>query len=330
MNILVFDIQRYSTHDGPGIRTTVFLKGCNMRCAWCENPESISLSPQISYAGERCMDCRGCEKVCPRDAISINFGYLRRDAKRYPIDKTRCDACGLCVSACPTGALNLIGAWRDVDDLVAELLRDRAYWTESGGVTISGGEATMQAKALGQLLAALRGLGIHTVLQTNGNLAWEDLERIARDVSLFHFDLKGIDETKHRANTGTGNERILANARWLSLGGYPVVFRAPLVPGYNDSPEDLLRLRDFLDTIEARSVDILPYHNLGEKKLDLTGMEGSRLSLASMSLVDAVEKARLLESEGRVVTVSGEDLPIMRTDGELWPGFCKTAPINQK
>ena len=301
MKIFVFDIQRYSTHDGPGIRTTVFLKGCNMRCAWCENPESISSSPQISLVRERCIGCKSCETACPLGAISINSGY--------PIDKARCDLCGACVLACPANALNLVGVWRDVDDLVTELLIDRDYWSESGGgVTISGGEAAMQAEALRELLTTLRNQGVHTVLQTNGNMAWEKLELIARDVSLFHFDLKGINDASHRANTGVGNERILANARRLSEGGYPVVFRVPLIPGYNDSPEDLLRLRNFLDEIGACFVDTLPYHNLGERKLDLTGMEGGRLSLTSMSRADAVEKAHLLESGIRVVTVSGEQV----------------------
>lgn len=303
MKIFVFDIQRYSTHDGPGIRTTVFLKGCNMRCVWCENPESISSSPQISFAQERCIACRGCETACPLRAISINSGY--------PIDKTRCDLCGACVSACLANALNLIGTWRDVDDLVAELLLDHDYWSGSdGGVTISGGEATLQADALSELLTKLRGQGVHTVLQTNGNMSWEKLESIAQSVDLLHFDLKGIDDPKHRVNTGVGNEHILANARKLSEGNYPVVFRVPLVAGYNDSTNDLFLLKDFLRSIKARFIDILPYHNLGERKLDLTGMENGKLSLPSMNRAEAMEKARVLEGEGRVVTVSGERVPV--------------------
>lgn len=302
MKIFVFDLQCYSTHDGPGIRTTVFLKGCNMRCAWCENPESISVSPQISFAGERCIGCKSCEAACPLGAISIDSGY--------PIDKARCDLCGACVAACPANTLNLIGTWRDVDDLVAELLLDRDYWSGSGGgVTISGGEATLQADALSELLAKLRAQGVHTVLQTNGNMDWGKLARIAQSVDLLHFDLKGIDDPRHRINTGVGNERILANARKLLEGNYPVVFRIPLVPGYNDSTNDLLLLRDFLQSIKARFIDILPYHNLGERKLDLTGMEGGRLSLPSMNRAEAIEKARVLEGQGRVVTVSGERVP---------------------
>jgi pyruvate formate lyase activating enzyme len=200
--------------------------------------------------------------------------------------------------------------WRDVDDLVAELLLDQTYWARSGGgVTISGGEASIQVDALRSLLAKLRVKGVHTVLQTNGNMSWENLEKIARHVNLFQFDLKGIDDDKHRLNAGVGNERILTNAKRLSSEGYPVVFRVPLVPGHNDSLDDLLRLRNFFERIEACVVDVLPYHNLGERKLDLIGVEEGRLSLPSLSWMEAVNKARLLESKTYVVTVSGEDLP---------------------
>ncbi len=269
-----------------------------MRCAWCENPESISSSPQISFLEERCIGCVSCERSCPRGAIAIGSGY--------PVDKSLCDGCGLCTSACPTRALNLVGSWRDVNEIVSELMRDRVYWSGSGGgVTVSGGEASTQEEALDALLATLRSEGIHTVLQTNGAVSWEKLEHMAREVSLLHFDIKGIDSARHRAHTGIGNESILANARRLSKSGYPVVFRIPLVPGYNDSPEDLLRLRDFLDDIGARCVDVLPYHNLGERKLDLTGMEGRRLGMTSMNLSEAAEKARLLRAEGRAVTAGG-------------------------
>ncbi len=299
MKIFVFDIQRYSSHDGPGIRTTVFLKGCNMQCVWCANPESISASPQISYAKEFCIGCKRCETACTHKAISIHTGY--------PIHKDRCITCGACASVCPANALNTVGAWRDVDDLVSELLLDYDYWSlSSGGVTISGGEATLQADALCALLAALKHRGVHTVLQTNGNLPWEKLERISRNVSLLHFDLKGMNGVKHLRNTGVMNDRILLNARQLAEGGYPTIFRVPLVPDYNDTTEDLLQLRDFLDAIGARFVDVLPYHNLGERKLELTGMENSRLLLDSMNLSDAIEKTQFLKRDDRLVTLNGE------------------------
>jgi glycyl-radical enzyme activating protein len=303
VKLFLFDIQRYSIHDGPGIRTTVFLKGCNMRCKWCENPESISKLPQISFDPERCIGCKTCEKVCLHNAFTHSSGY--------PINKALCDACGICVSACPANALTLIGAWYDVDDLVAELIHDRDYWKNSGGgVTISGGEAALQVEALHNLLTILRGQHVHTVLQTNGNIPWQELEHFASEVSLIHFDIKGIDDIRHRENTGVGNGLILKNARRLSEGMYPVVFRVPLIPGYNDSPEDLVQLKDYLNLIEAHFVDILPYHNLGERKLALTGVEGGRLSLAPMSKIEAVEKARVLCGKGREVTVSGEKDPV--------------------
>ena len=175
-------------------------------------------------------------------------------------------------------------------------------------LTMASHAETAVNEALRALLARLRAEGIHTTLQTNGSIPWKELELIARDVSLFHFDLKGIDPDKHRANTGVGNELALANARRLSEDGYPVVFRIPMVPGYNDSVDDLLGLKSFLDGIGARFADVLPYHNLVERKLELTGISGGRLSLESMSRADAEEKARALEGEGRIVTVGGESI----------------------
>lgn len=301
MKILVFDIQRYSIHDGPGIRTTVFLKGCNMRCIWCENPESISTTPQISFARERCLGCRGCEKACPINAINIK--------DQFPIDRARCDLCGACVSACPAKALNMVGMWRDSGDLVKELLLDRDYWVGSnGGVTISGGEATLQMEALIDLLARLQNQGIHTVLQTNGKLPWEELEFLAGNVNMLHFDLKGMNSGNHRSNTGVGNERILENAGRLVDGGYPVVFRIPFIPGYNNSIEDFVKLRDFLESINAQTVDILPYHNLGEGKLNLIGQQKKTFSPNMINRADVLEKAQILYRKGRTVLVSGDPI----------------------
>ncbi|MBI5592036.1 MAG: glycyl-radical enzyme activating protein [Deltaproteobacteria bacterium] len=279
MKALVFNIQRFSVHDGPGIRTTVFFKGCNMRCRWCENPESISGTPQTEFHQTRCIKC----KLCTGRATGTD--------------------------ACPSGALQTIGTWRATDEIMTELLRDRDFYQESGGgVTISGGEASMQHEALMELLEILKREGIHTVLQTNGLMPREKLAALAGLVDLFHFDLKGTDPEKHRTNTGADNTAILGNATFLSKGDYPVVFRLPLIPGHNDGGKDLATMAAFLDGIGARDVDVLPYHPMGESKIDLVGMDFPKLALPAMSGEIAKEKARTLTGAYRRVAVGGDIL----------------------
>ncbi len=257
MKLRILNIQRFSLHDGPGIRTTVFFRGCDMRCRWCANPESTG-----PVAGS------GSESE----------------------------------SAGP-------GAWIGVEDLVTELRRDITYFEDSGGgITLSGGEATMQFPALVELLGALRAEGLGTVLQTNGLLARERLAALAGLVDLFHFDLKGIDEPRHRVNTGVDNGLILENAAWLSASGHPVVFRVPLIPGFNDGPEDLVALGHFLDSIDARAVEVLPYHPLGEGKIDRYGLDFPRLGLPAMPEAVAMEKAERLRGRGRDLSVAGREI----------------------
>jgi pyruvate formate lyase activating enzyme len=269
----IFNVQRYSVHDGPGIRTTVFFKGCNMRCVWCENPESIAAEPQSAFHSSRCI------------------------------------ACGECARGCPTGALETIGRVAPVEALLEEALRDRNYFDESGGgVTISGGEASVQFEPLRIMLSSLRAREVHTVLQTNGLMPWERLEELMRDVSLFHFDLKGVDPARHSENTGAPNAVILENARRLSATGHPVVFRLPWIPGFNDSRDDLEGMARFLDDIRASIVDILPYHNMGEDKLEALGIGHMKLGIPPLEEGAAHAAALALRSRGREVRVSGETI----------------------
>ena len=256
----VVDIQRYAVHDGPGIRTVVFLKGCPLRCAWCHNPDAIDPRPEIAFIAARCIGCCACLDVCPRDAISL------ADDRR--IDRDRCDACLLCVDECMPGALSRVGETYTVGGLLTQVLRDLPFYEESGGgVTLSGGEPLLQHRFTAAFLAAAKQTGLHTAIETCGHVHWTHMEAVLRDVDLIYFDLKLMSAAQHRRWTGVGNELILANARRLVAVHPDVVFRCPLVPGCTASDANVAALIDLLSELRQRSVHLLPYHNLGEGKL---------------------------------------------------------------
>ncbi|MCK5200848.1 MAG: glycyl-radical enzyme activating protein, partial [Spirochaetales bacterium] len=242
---IIFNIQRYSVNDGPGIRTIVFFKGCSMQCIWCENPESIAFQPQIAFHGNRCINCGICENVCPRDAIIINHANH--------IDWEKCNNCGECVTPCPSEALEMIGRLMTVNEIMKEIKKDDACYKRSGGgITISGGEAASQFEFLQELLKSLKIEGYHVVIETNGYIKWESMEEIASNVDIVYFDIKGTNPEKHRQNTNVENSIILQNAENLAKCNYRVVFRIPIIPGFNDFPEDICRLDDFLSTVKAK------------------------------------------------------------------------------
>jgi pyruvate formate lyase activating enzyme len=256
----VVDIQRYAVHDGPGIRTVVFLKGCPLRCAWCHNPDAMDPRPQIAFTAARCIGCGACLDVCPRDAIRLG------DDRR--IDRDRCDGCMLCVDECMAAALSQVGETYTVDRLLAQVLRDLPFYEESGGgVTLSGGEPLLQHRFTAAFLAAAKGAGLHTVIETCGHARWAHMEAVLPDVDLVYFDLKLLNAARHREWTGIGNALILANARRIVAAHPGVVFRCPLVPGSTASDENVAALIDLLSELRQRSVHLLPYHNLGEGKL---------------------------------------------------------------
>ncbi len=236
---LVLEIQRMSTEDGPGLRTTVFFKGCSLRCSWCHNPESISPHPQIHWIGSRCIGCRTCLETCPRQALSISPAGVR-------IDRKTCDGCGLCVEECPSTALELLGQQWNLEDLVHEVLKDRVYFEKSdGGVTVSGGEATLQTRFVSALLKRIRAQGLHTAIDTCGLCSTKALDRLLPYANLVLFDLKEIDAQKHLAFTGSDNRIILENLVYVSdyidTHLYPEALwiRTPLIPGATDTEENI-------------------------------------------------------------------------------------------
>ncbi|HHQ47418.1 MAG TPA: glycyl-radical enzyme activating protein, partial [Acidobacteria bacterium] len=298
--LLVFDVQRFCVHDGPGIRTVVFLKGCPLHCPWCQNPESIATGPEMAFYAERCMECMDCAAVCPRDAILAG-------AER--IDREACDACGLCAEACPGEALRLVGELRSVDDVLEELLRDEPYYRASGGgVTLSGGEPLLQARGAAELLARCRERGLHTVVETAGAVPWPALEEVLPLVDLFYYDLKTSAEELHRRLTGVSLEWVMDNARRLVGAGARVVFRTPVIPGHNDDPECVAGIASLLRELGAGAIRLLPYHRAGEDKIARLALDRPRLGIPPEAAEAALERVRRqLEEEGIAVAVEGRE-----------------------
>jgi pyruvate formate lyase activating enzyme len=255
---LVADIQRFSLHDGPGIRTTVFLKGCDLRCLWCQNPETVKRTPEIAFFAERCEGARWCA-VCPISAITFNDGPR--------IDYDQCTACGLCAAACPHGALRLVGRRMRVEELERELLTDRSYFEDSGGgVTFSGGEPMLQAPFLAILLPRLSREGVHIAMQTCGAFAWSRMEDLIGSLDLVYFDLKHMDRDTHRRLTGSSNEHILSNFAKLADSEVTLVARMPVIPGFNDDRANVSATARFLVQHGHSTLHLLGYHRLGEAK----------------------------------------------------------------
>ncbi len=266
----VFDIQRFCVHDGPGIRTTVFLKGCPMRCVWCHNPEGISSAPALSFVESACIGCGECARACPRGAHRVESGG-------HVLDRAACAACGTCAAACPAGALELVGRDRSVDDVMSAVLRDKAFYESSGGgLTLSGGEPAFQPEFSLALCAAARENGIHCAVETCGFAPEKVMRRFAAAADLFLFDVKETDPVLHREFTGVPLERVLENLRLLHDLGAAVRLRLPIVPGRNDRPthhRNAARLARSLPRL--RGVDTIPYHPLGLGKLARFGLNWS-------------------------------------------------------
>ena len=267
---LVFDLQRFAVHDGPGIRTLVFLKGCPLRCLWCANPESRHPRLELRHAATRCTACLSCAPACPHGAVSA------LPDGRPAFDRSACGECAAapCVPACPGGALSLCGRVATAAGIAAEVARDAPFYRNSGGgVTFSGGEPFAQPAFLLALLAACKGLGIATAVETCGHADPAPLEAATPLVDLFLFDVKAVDPARHRALTGVGNEAILANLESLcSSAPGKVSVRVPLVPGVNDSDEDLVALCGLARRLGLSAVTLLPYHPFGRTKYAELGL----------------------------------------------------------
>jgi formate C-acetyltransferase len=289
----IFDIQRFSLHDGPGIRTTVFLKGCPLRCAWCQNPEGIEVGPELLFTPAYCVRCGACAKACPH-------GVHRMENGVHVMDRSGCVVCGKCVAACLAGALEIVGREMAVAEALRIVAEDRVYYEKSGGgVTLSGGEPLAQARFAVGLLAACRKAGFHTAVDTALDVEWKAVEKALPHTDLFLVDLKHTDPVRHEQGTGRSNARVLSNLRELDRRGAALVVRVPVIPGFNDREEDIASIAAVAASLKnVRFVELLPFHKLGEPKWAGLG-KVAPLSGANTLTREALERlARAAEVQG--------------------------------
>jgi pyruvate formate lyase activating enzyme len=296
----VFDIRRFSVHDGPGLRTTVFFKGCPLRCSWCHNPEGQARKPERFFWDDRCLRCQACISTCKQGAITLVGDHIITDAQK-------CTVSGDCVEVCYAEARQIAGSEMTVAQVVAEVERDVAFYDQSdGGVTFSGGEPLMQPDYLLALLLACKQLEISTTLDTCGFASWETIDRIRPYVDLFLYDLKFIDRSLHRQHTGATNIRILENLQRLSRHGHSIILRMPVVPGINADAENVRAIAAFAAALPSLTrIDILPYHRAAMSKYERLHRNYQVAELLPPSEEAMAEVVRIFEEYGLNVRVGG-------------------------
>jgi pyruvate formate lyase activating enzyme len=297
---VVFDVQRYSLHDGPGLRTNVFLKGCPLRCAWCANPESQALQPEPMLRAAHCIDCGEFAEPCT--ACWPLWQAQRRSAVKEVIDAR--------AAVCPTGALGWVGTWRTAGDVLTEVLRDRPFYGAGGGMTLTGGEPTVQTDFAAALLQLARLEGIGTAMETCGHAPWATFARLLPHLDLLLFDVKHADPARHRAHTGLDNALILDNLRRaveVGAHGPAVRVRVPLIPGFNASDEDVAAIAALVCELPGpvQGVDLLPYHTMGRAKYAALGREYPWLEQKRLPAAEARRLAEVAAAVGLPVTVGG-------------------------
>lgn len=266
MRANITNIKRFAVHDGDGIRTTVFFKGCPLKCVWCHNPETINLKKQLAFYVGKCINCGLCAKACDCHTIDSNL---------HTVDRSKCSLCGKCVEACPQEAIEILGKEMTIDEIFGVLIKDKAFYDQSGGgVTLSGGECLLHADFCAELLKKLKSVNIHTAVDTCGFVQKESLDKVMPYTDVFLYDIKAIDENVHKKCTGCSNEIIIKNLKYLDDSGKNIEIRIPYVPEYNSGEIDKIfeMLRDLKNIVKTR---ILPYHNYAGSKYNALGMKNT-------------------------------------------------------
>ena len=297
----VYDIQRFAIHDGPGIRTLVFMKGCPLECLWCSTPQTQRSSPDLLYIEVNCKKCLRCVDVCPEKAITFS------DKEKIEINRKICNNCGQCVDICPNQALKLVGEQKSVEQLFQDVMKDSNFYRRSdGGVTIGGGEPTMQHEFVSALLKKCKEMYIHTAMETCGYAKWEQLEKILEHIDLLYFDIKHMDARIHEEITGVSNEIILENARKASEMR-PIIIRIPLIPGLNDSEENLLNTGKFAAELGEKllRIELLLYHKFGTGTYEQLGREYKLKDVEPPSEEYMIKLKKIVESCGVKVQIGG-------------------------
>ena len=271
MKAFIFDIERGSFVDGPGIRTTIFFKGCNLQCKWCHNPESQSKNKQILFYRDKCTGCGKCKSVCP-----------------YAFEK--CDFCGKCALYCPQDARKICGKEYTVEEVLSEILKDKEYYGNSGGVTFSGGECMLQIDFLKAILEKCKENGVHTAVDTAGNVSWEYFEKILPHTDLFLYDVKCFSEDLHKDGTGVSNRLILENLQKLSENKAEIIIRIPVIPEFNGNLCEMQKIANLLNGLKISKVELLPYHAMGEHKWFAIGKETEHFTVPNSTDVDDFKK----------------------------------------
>ena len=302
----VFNIQRYSLHDGPGIRTLVFFKGCPLKCAWCANPEGLHRTNEVRYITQKCNSCANCQQACPQDAITAIAGA------GFAIDRAKCVSCGACATKCYRKAKMLSGYEIDFTELMGKILKDKAYFESSGGgVTLGGGDPLMQGEFAQELLTLCHSEGIKTAIETTAFCSFETYRNCALLCDTVFTDFKAFDEQKHLALTGVSNKKIMDNIKQLDkvlleqASGAEFIIRIPLLPEINFSLSDMQEATDFLKSLSSvKYIEILPFHNLGESKYQQLGMEYQFEGKDNLKSSDVKEYADILGRAGLTVKVT--------------------------
>ncbi len=333
---VVYDIQRFSVSNGVGIRTTVYLKGCTLRCKWCHNPEGIRHYPEVFHYWPRCTNCGKCDDICPADAlrvidkiewggeekevsldefqkmalraegISLYHSIKKRIARKIRIQKERCIGCLRCVEACPENAFIVVGRFMTVDEVMDEVMSDEIFYkTSGGGITISGGEPTAQPEFTLSLLKRAKEQGIHTALDTNGNLEWDFLKELLRYTDLVLYDIKSMDPETHKGFTGVDNRRILENAKKVAESGVDMRIRFPVIPDVSDKLDNIKKTAEFARSLKVEWVDILPYHAFAGQKYRLFSLDFPFPIGEGYPEEKLAEIKNLFESFGLKTTIGG-------------------------